>query len=95
MNAATSASDSPLPLPNPATTPEERPSKRIELDADSSMGEPVSAGPSQSNEMTATETKNRPSAATDSQTSTSKDAPLEALDNWILRWTTLEQTELK
>lgn len=95
VNAATSPSDSLLPLPNLATTLEERPSKKIQLEADSPMGELVSAGPSQSTEVAGTETQNLPSAAAENRTSASSDVPLGALDSWILRWTTLEQTELK
>jgi hypothetical protein len=43
--------------------------------------------------MASTETIKIPSAVAESQPSTSKDAPLEALDSWILRWTTLELSE--
>lgn len=85
-NATFSADDNSKSRLNSDTRPEEGQSKRVQLDPSTSLPPTLSAG---------TETQNLPSAATEDQSSTSKDTPIETLDSWILRWTKLELTELK
>lgn len=89
--ATFSTDDNSKPQANPDTTPGEGQSKRIRLD-------PSSSGDESSSTVlfrAGTETQNSTSSATNDQSSASNDAPIETLDAWILRWTKLEQTELK
>lgn len=95
MNATFSADDNVKLQSNPDTTPEEGQSKRIQLDPSSSGDESSSTVLFPPTVSAGAVTQNQPSAATNDQSSASNDAPIKTLDAWILRWTKLEQAELK
>ncbi|KAJ5911571.1 uncharacterized protein N7473_000874 [Penicillium subrubescens] len=95
VNATFSADDNVKPQTNPDTTREEGKSKRIQLDPSSSGDESSSTVLLPPTVSAGTEAQNQPSAAMNDQSSASNDASIETLDAWILRWTKLEQTELK
>ncbi|KAJ5364106.1 uncharacterized protein N7496_009819 [Penicillium cataractarum] len=92
--AVASAEDSLEPQVNSEFMPEEGKSKKIHLDSNVSMDESSSTVALCATNAGA-ETQNQVSASTEDKPSTSEDTPTEGLDAWILRWTTLEKTELK
>jgi hypothetical protein len=95
VNATFSADDNVKPQTNPDTTREVGKSRKIQLDPSSSGDESTSTVLLPPTVSAGTEAQNQPSAATNDQSSASNDASIETLDAWILRWTKLEQTELK
>lgn len=94
VNAVASADDSLEPQLNAASMPEDGQSKRIHLDSSASTDK-LSSTVALPAPKVGTETQNQVSAATEGRPSISENTPTEGLDAWILRWTTLEQTELK
>ncbi|KAF3393769.1 hypothetical protein F1880_005148 [Penicillium rolfsii] len=95
VSASSSTDDKSKSQAIPDSTKEEGKSKRIRSDSSSSGDESSSTVLSPPTVSAGTETQNLPSAATDDQSSASDDAPIKILDAWILRWTKLEETELK
>jgi hypothetical protein len=95
VTATFSADDTLKSQTNPDTLPEEGRAKRVQLEPSSSGDESSSTVLLPHTVSAGTETQNQPSVATNDQSSALNDAPIETLDAWILRWTKLEQTELK
>jgi hypothetical protein len=96
VNATFSEDDNLKTQTNPDTTPEEGQSRRIQLGSSTSVNKSSSAVSVPPPVSAETQTQTPPSAATTNDpSSTSKDTPIETLDAWILRWTKLEQAELK
>lgn len=95
MTTTFSADDTLKSQTNPDTLPEEGRAKRVQLEPSSSGDESSSTVLLPHTVSAGTETQNQPSVATNDQSSALNDAPIETLDAWILRWTKLEQTELK
>lgn len=95
MHAANGVKKSSEPHRSPDSTLEEGQSKRIHLEARNPTDKSSSSCPFPPPENAGLETLNPSSATMKTQPSVSKDTPLETLDAWILRWTTLERTELK
>jgi hypothetical protein len=93
-NAFSSAEDSLEPFLNAESMPEDGQSKRVHLDSSTSTDNPSSTA-SLPATIASTETQDQGSTAMEGQPSTSEDMSTEGLNTWILRWTTLEQTELK
>ncbi|OOQ91344.1 hypothetical protein PEBR_00188 [Penicillium brasilianum] len=89
-----SAEDSLEPQSNSESMPEAGQPKRIHLDSSTSTDESSSTASLPATNAR-TETQDQGSAAMEDQPSTSEDTSTEGPNTWILRWTTLEQTELK
>ncbi|CEJ54258.1 hypothetical protein PMG11_00577 [Penicillium brasilianum] len=92
--AFSSAEDSLEPQSNSECMPEAGQPKRIHLDSSTSTDESSSTASLPATNAR-TETQDQGSAAMEDQPSTSEDTSTEGLNTWILRWTKLEQTELK